>query len=118
MAVNLLEILAECGLSQLSEEDQKDLASHLQTVLEQQVGEKLAPLLSKGQLEAFERAMVDSNDEAALAVLREAVPDYEKYVREQVELLKGELRARRQEILKTVGIGGTLGGEDDEDDYV
>jgi hypothetical protein len=109
MTVNLFDLLSESGLDRLSDEDKKDLAMHLQTALEQHVGAALTPKLSDEQLSEFEETF-ENDEEAALAVLREAVPNYQEVVAEQVALLKSELQRRRQEILDAVGQSEVVDG--------
>ncbi len=89
-------LLSGVDLSQYSEQQQEKMLAKLYGKLEEQVGEKVAALVSDQQFDQFE-ALIDQGDEDKLDEwLMANVPDYEKLVEDTLNQLKQELQTNPQ----------------------
>lgn len=95
------DLLAELGLSSLSQEEKKKMLAHIYETLEMRVGMKLAEQMSDAQLTEFEQ-FIDSNDEAgALRWLESNFPNYKEVVAAEFEKLKDEVRQAAPQIVSS-----------------
>ncbi len=92
-------LLKELGLGALPPDDKNKMLGHIYETLEMRVGMKLAEQMSNEQLDEFE-GYIDRSDEAgALTWLETNFPDYKKVVAEELETLKGEIKASAPQIM-------------------
>lgn len=92
--------LQDLGLGSLPAAEKNKMLAHIYETLELRVGMKLADQMSDQQLDEFEK-YIDSNDEAgALKWLETNFPDYKKVVADELEKLKGEIRAQAPSIVE------------------
>ncbi len=92
-------LLRELGLGALPAHEKNRMLSHIYETLEMRVGMKLAEQMTNEQLDEFE-AFIDKNDEAgALKWLETNFPNYKQVVADQLEALKGEIKAAAPQIL-------------------
>lgn len=92
-------LLQELGLGSLSPEDKQVMLRHIYETLEMRVGMTLAQQMTNEQLDEFE-GFIDSNDEAgALKWLETNFPDYKQVVANELEKLKGEIKATAPQIV-------------------
>jgi hypothetical protein len=93
-------LLQELGLGSLPPAEKNKMLGHIYETLELRVGMRLAEQMSDEQLDEFE-GFIDRNDEAgALHWLETNFPDYKKVVAEELEKLKGEIKAQAPAILE------------------
>lgn len=93
-------LLVELGLGSLPPEEKNKMLAHIYETLELRVGMRLAEQMTDAQLDEFE-GFIDRNDEAgALHWLETNFPDYKKVVGEELEKLKGEIKAQAPVILE------------------
>jgi hypothetical protein len=93
-------LLQELGLGSLPPAEKNKMLGHIYETLELRVGMRLAEQMSDEQLDEFE-AFIDRNDEAgALHWLETNFPDYKKVVAEELEKLKGEIKAQAPAIIE------------------
>lgn len=92
-------LLIELGLGALPPAEKNRMLGHIYETLEMRVGMKLAQRMTNGQLDEFE-AFIDRNDESgALKWLEANFPNYKQVVAEELEILKGEIRAAAPQIV-------------------
>ncbi len=92
--------LAELGLAALPTDDKKQMLAQIYETLEMRVGMKLAENMSDQQLQDFERLM-DAKDEAgAFQWLQTNVPNYKEVVKQELDILKEEVRNSAPQILQ------------------
>jgi hypothetical protein len=92
-------LLQELGLGSLPIAEKNKMLGHIYETLELRVGMRLAEQMSDQQLDDFE-GFIDRNDEpGALHWLENNFPDYKKVVAEELEKLKGEIKAQAPAIL-------------------
>jgi hypothetical protein len=92
-------LLQELGLGSLPPAEKNKMLAHIYETLELRVGMKLAEQMSDAQLDEFE-SFIDRNDEpGALHWLETNFPDYKKVVAEELEKLKGEIKAQAPTIV-------------------
>lgn len=92
-------LLRELGLGALPAEEKNRMLAHIYETLELRVGMKLAEQMSNDQLDEFE-GFIDRNDEAgALKWLETNFPNYKQVVADELEALKGEIKASSAQIL-------------------
>jgi hypothetical protein len=92
-------LLQELGLGSLPVAEKNKMLGHIYETLELRVGMRLAEQMSDQQLDEFE-GFIDRNDEpGALHWLETNFPDYKKVVAEELEKLKGEIKAQAPAIL-------------------
>jgi predicted RNA-binding Zn ribbon-like protein len=92
-------LLQELGLGSLPANEKNKMLSHIYETLEMRVGMKLAEQMSNDQLDEFER-FIDSNDEAgALKWLETNFPNYKQVVADELDKLKGEIKASAPQIV-------------------
>jgi predicted RNA-binding Zn ribbon-like protein len=92
-------LLRELGLGDLPTEEKNKMLAHIYETLEMRVGMKLAEQMTNEQLDEFEK-FIDSNDEAgALKWLETNFPNYKQVVADELEALKGEVKASAPQIL-------------------
>jgi len=103
MAIKLdKELLDSLGLGSLDSAESTLLLKHMYEKMEEQVGLRLAKLMTDTQMDEFE-VYIDSNDEqGAFEWLAENFPDYKDVVQEEFENLKEEVRSLAPQILETV----------------
>lgn len=93
-------LLKELGLGELPAAEKNKMLAHIYETLELRVGMRLAEQMSDQQLDEFE-AFIDKNDEAgALKWLETNFPDYKKVVADELEKLKGEIKAQAPQIME------------------
>lgn len=91
--------LQELGLGNLPVDEKKAMLSHIYETLEMRVGMKLAEQMTNEQLDEFER-FIDGNDESgALTWLETNFPNYKQVVADELEVLKGEVKANATQIV-------------------
>lgn len=92
-------LLEELGLGSLPAEEKNRMLAHIYETLEMRVGMKLAEQMSNEQLDEFE-GFIDRNDEAgALKWLETNFPNYKQVVADELETLKGEIKANAAAIV-------------------
>lgn len=92
-------LLQELGLGSLPPAEKNKMLAHIYETLELRVGMKLAEQMTDAQLDEFE-SYIDKNDEAgALKWLETNFPDYKKVVADELEKLKGEIKAQAPAIV-------------------
>lgn len=92
-------LLKELGLGELPADDKNKMLAHIYETLEMRVGMKLAEQMSNEQLDEFE-GFINANDEAgALKWLETNFPNYKQVVADELEKLKGEIKAQAPQIL-------------------
>jgi hypothetical protein len=93
-------LLQELGLGSLPPAEKNKMLGHIYETLELRVGMRLAEQMSDEQLDEFE-GFIDKNDEGgALHWLESNFPDYKKVVAEELEKLKGEIKAQAPAIIE------------------
>jgi hypothetical protein len=93
-------LLQELGLGSLPAAEKNKMLGHIYETLELRVGMRLAEQMSDDQLDEFE-GFIDRNDEpGALHWLETNFPDYKKVVAEELEKLKGEIKAQAPAIIE------------------
>jgi hypothetical protein len=93
-------LLQELGLGSLPAAEKNKMLGHIYETLELRVGMRLAEQMSDAQLDEFE-GFIDRNDEAgALHWLETNFPDYKQVVAEELEKLKGEIKAQAPAIVE------------------
>lgn len=98
-------LLKELGLGSLPPDEKNKMLAHIYETLEMRVGMKLAEQMTNEQLDEFE-AFIDQNDEAgALKWLETNFPNYKQVVADQLEQLKGEIKASAPAILEASAAG-------------
>jgi Protein of unknown function (DUF5663) len=96
-------LVAETGLTTLSDETIRSLLAAASVELELRVGTRLASVMTDGQLDQFE-GYIDQGDKAeALRFLEATLPEYREIVRSEVARMAGEIEARAPEIIRTLG---------------
>lgn len=92
-------LLEELGLGALPTDEKNKMLGHIYETLEMRVGMKLAEQMTNEQLDEFE-SFVNSNDEAgALKWLETNFPNYKQVVADELETLKGEIKAAAPQIV-------------------
>src|SRR5689334_21561015 len=92
-------LLRELGLATLPVAEKNKMLAHIYETLEMRVGMKLAEQMTNEQLDEFE-AFIDRNDEAgALKWLESNFPNYKQVVADELENLKGEIKAAAPQIV-------------------
>jgi hypothetical protein len=93
-------LLQELGLGSLPPAEKNKMLGHIYETLELRVGMRLAEQMTDAQLDEFE-SFIDRNDEAgALHWLETNFPDYKKVVAEELDKLKGEIKAQAPAIVE------------------
>jgi hypothetical protein len=93
-------LLRDLGLAALPASEKNKMLAHIYETLELRVGMRLAEQMSDQQLDEFE-GFIDRNDEAgALKWLESNFPDYKKVVADELEKLKGEIKAQAPQIVE------------------
>lgn len=92
-------LLKDLGLGDLPASEKNKMLAHIYETLELRVGMRLAEQMTDQQLDEFE-GFIDRNDEAgALKWLETNFPDYKKVVADELEKLKGEIKAQAPQIV-------------------
>ena len=93
-------LLRDLGLGDLPAEEKNKMLAHIYETLELRVGMRLAEQMSDAQLDEFE-GFIDRNDEpGALKWLETNFPDYKQVVADELEKLKGEIKAQAPQIVE------------------
>jgi hypothetical protein len=93
-------LLQELGLGSLPPAEKNKMLGHIYETLELRVGMRLAEQMSDAQLDEFE-GFIDRNDESgALHWLETNFPDYKQVVADELEKLKGEVKAQAPAIIE------------------
>ncbi len=92
-------LLNELGLGTLPEADKQPFLKHIYETLEMRVGMKLAEQMSDSQLTEFEQFIDSNNEEGALKWLETNFPNYKQVVVDELDKLKGEIKADSTKIL-------------------
>lgn len=93
-------LLRELGLGDLPAGEKNKMLAHIYETLELRVGMRLAEQMSDEQLDEFE-GFIDRNDEAgALKWLETNFPDYKQVVADELDKLKGEIKAQAPQIME------------------
>lgn len=93
-------LLRDLGLAALPASEKNKMLAHIYETLELRVGMRLAEQMSDEQLDEFE-GFIDRNDEpGALKWLETNFPDYKKVVADELEKLKGEIKAQAPQIVE------------------
>jgi hypothetical protein len=104
-------LLQELGLGSLPPAEKNKMLAHIYETLELRVGMKLAEQMSDAQLDEFE-SFIDRNDEqGALHWLETNFPDYKKVVADELEKLKGEIKAQAPAIVEATNAQMQSGGQ-------
>ena len=93
------DFLASVGLAGLPAADKPVMLKHIYDTLELKVGMKLAEQMTDSQLDDFEGFIDRKDDSGALKWLETNFPNYRQVVAEELERLKGEIRASSDQIL-------------------
>lgn len=93
------QLLAELGLSALSEDGKDSLLRHLVDRLELNVGTVIASQLNDEQIDEFEKLVDGQDQSAALSWLQQNYPDYKEVVKTELNKLKTEIKANAPAIL-------------------
>lgn len=96
--------LVDVHLEGLPPEEGKLMLAHIYETLEQRVGFRLAAEMSPEEFDEFELLFEEQDDEKALAWLNEKFPDHGQVVREELNLLRAEIRQIAPSILSLGGI--------------
>ena len=111
-------LLQELGLGTLPPVEKNKMLAHIYETLEMRVGMHLAEQMSDEQLDEFE-TFIDSNDESgALKWLETNFPNYKQVVADELEKLKGEIKAQAPQILQATmhALGGQQPASHDQAD--
>lgn len=93
------QLLIDLGLGALPPDEKNKMLAHIYETLEMRVGMKLAEQMTDAQLDEFE-GFIDRNDEAgALKWLETNFPNYKQVVADELEKLKGEIKATAPQIM-------------------
>lgn len=93
-------LLQELGLGSLPASEKNKMLAHIYETLELRVGMRLAEQMTDAQLDEFE-GFIDRNDEAgALKWLETNFPNYKDVVADELEKLKGEIKAQAPAIVQ------------------
>src|SRR4029078_1084019 len=93
-------LLKELGLGELPAAEKNKMLAHIYETLELRVGMKLAEKMTDAQLDEFEK-YIDANDEAgALKWLETNFPNNNDVVDDELEKLKGEIKAQAPQIVE------------------
>ncbi|HET9850225.1 MAG TPA: DUF5663 domain-containing protein [Candidatus Saccharimonadales bacterium] len=93
-------LLQELGLGSLPPDEKNKMLAHIYETLELRVGMRLAEKMTDAQLDEFE-AFIDKNDEeGALHWLETNFPNYKDTVAEELNKLKGEIKAQAPAIVE------------------
>lgn len=101
-------LLRELGLGDLPPQEKNRMLQHIYETLEMRVGMKLAEGMSNEQLDAFEKLMPVQTDteemrkqkeQEALKWLETNFPNYKQVVADELEKLKGEIKAAAPQIV-------------------
>ncbi len=84
------KILEELGI-ELPETEQEKLLDHLQTTLDNRVGEEVVSFLSTEQLDEYMQLQETANLASQHAWLLKALPDLDEIVEDEYNILIGEL---------------------------
>jgi hypothetical protein len=104
-------LLHELGLGSLPPAEKNKMLGHIYETLELRVGMRLAEQWTDEQLDEFE-GFIDRNDEAgALNWLETNFPDYKKVVAEELDRLKGEIKAQAPAIVEATNSELQAGGQ-------
>lgn len=104
-------LLRELGLGDLPPQEKNRMLAHIYETLEMRVGMRLAEGMSDQQLDEFEQLMpVDTDspeirqqkEKAALTWLETNFPNYKQVVAEELDKLKGEIKASAAQIMASV----------------
>ncbi len=91
--------LADLGLGNMSTDDKKAFNEHLYRELELRVGTELSKDLSDQQLKDFKKVIEKKDQQQALQWLEGNCPNYKAVVAAELEKLRQEVIANREEIL-------------------
>ncbi len=101
-------LLRELGLGDLPPQEKNRMLQHIYETLEMRVGMRLAEGMSNQQLDEFEKLMPLQTDteearkqkeQEALLWLETNFPNYKQVVADELEKLKGEIKASASQIL-------------------
>lgn len=105
-------LLRELGLGSLPPQEKNQMLQHIYQTLEMRVGMRLAEGMSNQQLDEFEKLMPLQTDteevrkqkeQDALRWLETNFPNYKQVVADELEKLKGEIKASAAQILASSG---------------
>lgn len=83
-------LLATLGVN-MSEEEQKSFAEHLQATLEERVGLAVTELLDDDKVAELIELTQNGDDTATTAWLEQNVPDYKDVIQDEYDILMGEV---------------------------
>lgn len=83
------QVLDDIGIV-LSEDEYRLLEEHIETTLEERVGENILGTLTSAEAAEF-MTLRDASDAQLLAWVRQAVPNFAQIVSDEVDILLGEL---------------------------
>lgn len=101
-------LLRELGLGDLPPQEKNRMLQHIYETLEMRVGMRLAEGMSNQQLDEFEKLMPVAGDteetrrqkeQDALRWLETNFPNYKQVVADELEKLKGEIKAAAPQIM-------------------
>lgn len=95
-------LLIELGLGSLPPADKNQMLRHIYETLEMRVGMNLAGQMTEEQLTEFEKFIDSKDDTGALSWLETNFPGYKQVVADELEKLKGEIKATAPQILASV----------------
>jgi len=94
--------LQDIGLGGLPQDQKVQMLRDIYETLELRVGMRLAEQMTDDQLDEFEALIDKKDDPAALAWLESNFPHYKQVVAEELDKLKGEIRASADQIMSVV----------------
>lgn len=93
------DFLQSVGLGAMPEDQRQAFLQHLYEELELRVGTRLSEGMSDDQLTQFEKLIDANDDQGALKWLEANRPNYREVVGEELEKLKQEVIASKDQIL-------------------
>lgn len=106
------KFLESLGLGGLPQAEKDEMKRHIYETLEMRVGMTLASNMSEAQLDEFEGLMNKNDEEGALKWLESNFPNYRQVVADELEKLKGEVKAAAPQIVsESGGAADSQGGQ-------
>jgi hypothetical protein len=103
-------LLAELGLASLPDQEKEQLKAQIYRSLQERVGLTLSSKMTEAQLLEFETIYKQNDQAAAVQWLETNYPNYKQVVADELEKLKGEIKAVAPQILaSSPGINSGMG---------
>lgn len=97
--------LADVHLDGLSSEEGKLMLAHIYETLEHRVGLRLTAAMTPEELDEFELTIEEGDEQGAQRWLQRRFPEHPEMVREELGLLRSEIRQIAPAILSLGGVG-------------